>query len=218
MALAIFDLDNTLLNGDSDNAWGAFVSQVDFVDSAFHAAENERFNDDYLRGELDIHAYGEFVMGPIKAMGNSKFDALHARFMSEVVPDLLQDNAKALINFHKERGDTLLVITATNRLIVEPIVKLLGIDNLLATDPEVVDGEFTGKIAGIPCYQEGKVERLELWKSEQTETFDHQVFYSDSFNDLPLLNASDEAIAVDPDETLMAAAQAAGWLVISLRD
>jgi len=217
MALAIFDLDNTLLNGDSDNAWGEFVSQTEQVDSSSHAQLNERFNDDYLRGELDIHAYCEFVMGPIQSMGAQQFDALHQRFMAEVVPSLLQDNAIELINFHKARGDTLLVITATNRLIVEPIVSLLGIDNLLATDPEMVDGQYTGKIDGTPCYQEGKVERLEQWKAAQTEVFDHQVFYSDSFNDLPLLNASDEAIAVDPDDTLMAAAQAAGWMVISLR-
>lgn len=218
MALAIFDLDNTLLNGDSDNEWGAFVATSGLVDADAHNLANAKFYDDYKRGELDIHEYGEFVLAPLVALSDQQLAAMHDQFMATEVPKLLQDNASKLIQFHKDRGDTLLVITATNRLIVEPIVKLLGIDNLLATDPEIIDGKLTGKLAGTPCYQDGKVERLAQWQAEHGLNFDHTVFYSDSFNDLPLLNAADEAIAVDPDDTLMAAAQAAGWMVISLRD
>ncbi len=218
MALAIFDLDNTLLNGDSDNEWGEFIAESGLVDPEQHAKANAQFYDDYKRGELDIYKYGEFVLSSLVDLSNEQLAAMHQQFMRTRVPALLQDNAQQLIQFHKDRGDTLLVITATNRIIVDPIVKLLGIDNLLATDPEYVDGKLTGRLAGIPCYQEGKVDRLNEWIEQTGIDAEHIVFYSDSFNDLPLLNAADEAIAVDPDETLMAAAQAAGWMVISLRD
>ncbi len=217
MQLAIFDLDNTLLAGDSDYTWGTFLVEKGVVDKAVYEAENERFYQEYQNKTLDIFEYQAFVLAPLMTLNKEKRDALHAEFMTTCIAPLRQAKADALIAKHKQQGDTLLVITATNRFIAGPIVSMLGIDHVLATEPEVIDEEFTGRIVGDPCFQEGKIKRLEQWLKEQNETFSEMVFYSDSINDAPLLEFVETAIAVDPDDKLTALAQEKSWPIISLR-
>ena len=166
---------------------------------------------------MDILAYLEFSLAPLAATSMEELAALHLKFMQQIISPLRLPKAEALIEQHRQAGDRLLVITSTNRFIVEPICQALGIDELLATDPEIIDGRYTGKIVGTPTYQEGKVERLKLWLSENNETLAGSYFYSDSINDLPLLLEVDKPVAVDPDDALSAEATSRGWDIISLR-
>ena len=217
MALAIFDLDNTLIAGDSDHGWGEFLVANDKVDANHYQKMNDQFYADYEAGCLDILAYLEFSLAPLAATSMEELAALHLKFMQQIISPLRLPKAEALIEQHRQAGDRLLVITSTNRVIVEPICQALGIDELLATDPEIIDGRYTGKIVGTPTYQEGKVERLKLWLSENNETLEGSYFYSDSINDLPLLLEVDKPVAVDPDDSLSAEAASRGWDIISLR-
>ena len=217
MALAIFDLDNTLIAGDSDHGWGEFLVANGKVDPNHYQKMNDRFYADYEAGCLDIMAYLAFSLAPLAATSMEELAALHLKFMQQIISPLRLPKAEALIEQHRQAGDRLLVITSTNRFIVEPICQALGIDELLATDPEIIDGRYTGKIVGTPTYQEGKVERLKLWLSEQNETLEGSYFYSDSINDLPLLLEVDKPVAVDPDNSLIAEAASRGWEIISLR-
>ena len=217
MALAIFDLDNTLIAGDSDHGWGEFLVANDKVDANHYQRMNDQFYVDYEAGCLDILAYLEFSLAPLAAISMEELAALHLKFMQQIISPLRLPKAEALIEQHRQAGDRLLVITSTNRFIVEPICQALGIDELLATDPEIIDGRYTGKIVGTPTYQEGKVERLKLWLSENNETLAGSYFYSDSINDLPLLLEVDKPVAVDPDDALSAEATSRGWDIISLR-
>ncbi|MGY8849750.1 MAG: histidinol-phosphatase [Pseudomonadales bacterium] len=217
MALAIFDLDNTLIAGDSDHGWGEFLVANDKVDANHYQRMNDQFYVDYEAGCLDILAYLEFSLAPLAATSMEELAALHLKFMQQIISPLRLPKAEALIEQHRQAGDRLLVITSTNRFIVEPICQALGIDELLATDPEIIDGRYTGKIVGTPTYQEGKVERLKLWLSENNETLAGSYFYSDSINDLPLLLEVDKPVAVDPDDALSAEATSRGWDIISLR-
>jgi len=217
MALAIFDLDNTLIAGDSDHGWGEFLVANDKVDANHYQRMNDQFYVDYEAGCLDILAYLEFSLAPLAATSMEELAALHLKFMQQIISPLRLPKAEALIEHHRQAGDRLLVITSTNRFIVEPICQALGIDELLATDPEIIDGRYTGKIVGTPTYQEGKVERLKLWLSENNETLEGSYFYSDSINDLPLLLEVDKPVAVDPDDSLSAEAASRGWDIISLR-
>ena len=217
MALAIFDLDNTLIAGDSDHGWGEFLVANDKVDANHYQRMNDQFYVDYEAGCLDILAYLEFSLAPLAATSLEELAALHLKFMQQIISPLRLPKAEALIEQHRQAGDRLLVITSTNRFIVEPICQALGIDELLATDPEIIDGRYTGKIVGTPTYQEGKVERLKLWLSENNETLAGSYFYSDSINDLPLLLEVDKPVAVDPDDALSAEATSRGWDIISLR-
>jgi|TARA_B110000977_G_scaffold44932_1_gene61131 HAD superfamily hydrolase (TIGR01490 family) len=217
MALAIFDLDNTLIAGDSDHGWGEFLVANDKVDANHYQRMNDQFYVDYEAGCLDILAYLEFSLAPLAATSMEELAALHLKFMQQIISPLRLPKAEALIEQHRQAGDRLLVITSTNRFIVEPICQALGIDELLATDPEIIDGRYTGKIVGTPTYQEGKVERLKLWLSENNETLAGSYFYSDSINDLPLLLEVDKPVAVDPDDSLSAEAASRGWDIISLR-
>ncbi|MEJ6773683.1 MAG: HAD family hydrolase [Porticoccaceae bacterium] len=217
MALAIFDLDNTLIAGDSDHGWGKFLVANDKVDANHYQRMNDQFYVDYEAGCLDILAYLEFSLAPLAATSMEELAALHLKFMQQIISPLRLPKAEALIEQHRQAGDRLLVITSTNRFIVEPICQALGIDELLATDPEIIDGRYTGKIVGTPTYQEGKVERLKLWLSENNETLAGSYFYSDSINDLPLLLEVDKPVAVDPDDALSAEATSRGWDIISLR-
>jgi HAD superfamily hydrolase (TIGR01490 family) len=170
MALAIFDLDNTLIAGDSDHGWGEFLVAKNKVDRNHYQKMNDRFYVDYEAGCLDILAYLEFSLAPLAATPMAELAQLHLEFMQQVIAPLRLPKADALIEKHRLAGDRLLVITSTNRFIVEPICHALGIDELLATDPEIVDGRYSGKIVGVPTYQAGKVERLNLWLSEHNET------------------------------------------------
>ena len=217
MALAIFDLDNTLIAGDSDHGWGEFLVANDKVDANHYQRMNDQFYVDYEAGCLDILAYLEFSLAPLAATSMEELAVLHLKFMQQIISPLRLPKAEALIEQHRQAGDRLLVITSTNRFIVEPICQALGIDELLATDPEIIDGRYTGKIVGTPTYQEGKVERLKLWLSENNETLAGSYFYSDSINDLPLLLEVDKPVAVDPDDALSAEATSRGWDIISLR-
>ncbi len=217
--LALFDLDNTLLAGDSDHAWGEFLIKQQLVDESSHRQKNDSFYQDYLDGELDIHAYVAFTLGPILSYSADERAKLHEQFLQQAVQPLLIDKAFDLVNAHKEQGDYTIIITATNSFITAPIAQLFGVEQLLATDVEMVDGRLSGRIAGIPCYQEGKVDKLNLWlKNSDTElTLANSIFYSDSINDLPLLEQVAEPIAVDPDEQLAKISAEKAWQLLSLR-
>jgi HAD superfamily hydrolase (TIGR01490 family) len=217
MTLAIFDLDNTLIAGDSDHLWGQFVCEQGLVDSASFARDNERFYRDYQAGSLDIDAYLRFALGPLKGRSPEELAPLHRRFMLEKIEPILLPQALGLINSHRRQGHRLLVITATNHFITRPIVDALGIADLLACEAGMSEGRYTGEPIGIPSYHSGKVVRLQAWLQEQQLDLAGSWFYSDSHNDLPLLERVDYAVAVDPDPTLKARARESGWPIISLR-
>ncbi len=217
MTLAIFDLDNTLIAGDSDHSWGEFLCNKGYVDADHYRSTNDRFYDDYCRGELDIYAYQRFALEPLKGKTPAQMAERHAEFMREAIEPLWLPKAEALLQQHRDEGHFLLIITATNRFITEPIAHKLGVDDLIATDPELVDGIYTGEISGTPCYQHGKVERLEQWLKDNTHNLSGSYFYSDSHNDLPLLEQIDHPVAVDADEKLATVAREKGWKSISLR-
>ena len=218
MALAIFDLDNTLIAGDSDHSWGEFLVAEQRVDAQEFQKINDQFYADYVAGSLDIFAYLEFSLQPLSKIPKPELRELHTKFMQQVIEPMQLPRARALLQRHRDAGDRLLIITSTNRFIVEPICHSLGVTELLATDPEVIDGHYTGKISGTPTYQEGKVIRLWEWLKEQGETLEGSWFYSDSINDLPLLLEVDNPIAVDPCDALKEQAEARQWSILSLRD
>ncbi len=217
MTLAIFDLDNTLLTGDSDHSWGQWVCDAGLVDTASYSRRNEAFFADYQRGDLDIEAYLRFALSPLKNQNIQTAAQWHDKFMAERVLPMVHAPARELIEKHRRMGDTLLVITATNAFITRPIIELFGIEHLLACEAEVVDGHYTGEPLGIPTYREGKVQRLQLWCDEYDESVDGAWFYSDSHNDLPLLEVVDHPVVVDPDDRLRQIAGERQWPVISLR-
>ena len=217
MTLAIFDLDNTLLGGDSDNLWGEFVCEQGLVDSADFAQRNAQFYADYQAGTLDIDAYLRFALSALKGKPAATLASWHLAFMDSKIKPILLPKAAALLEDHRQRGHELLVITATNRFITEPIVALLGLEHLVACEGEIVDGVYTGEPSGVPSYHAGKVTRLHDWLDGRDTTLDGAWFYSDSHNDLPLLELVDNPVAVDPDDTLRARAVELGWPVISLR-
>lgn len=218
MSLAIFDLDNTLIADDSDYLWGQFLVDQGIVDKNLYESANAKFYDDYKQGSLDIVEFLNFSLQPLADNEPGQLYQWRSQFIAQVIKPLLLKPAQQLVDKHKSRGDTILVITATNRFVTEPIVQLYGIENLLATTPEFVDGRYTGGFQGIPCFREGKVKLLEAWLENSTETMQDSWFYSDSHNDLPLLKLVDNPVAVDPDEKLSEFAQAANWPIISLRN
>jgi len=218
LSLAIFDLDNTLLADDSDYLWGRFLVTLGVVDGEWYEKENQRFYDDYKSGKLDIFEFLSFALAPLAEHDMETLDSWHARFMDECIHPVMLSKAQALVDKHRAAGDTLLIITATNHFVTAPIAASYGINNLLATDPEMVDGRFTGKVSGTPCFREGKVERLKEWLVEHPHDLSEASFYSDSLNDLPLLSMVGHPVAVDADDTLRAHAEQVGWQQISLRD
>lgn len=217
MSLAIFDLDNTLIAGDSDHLWGEFIIEQGLVDADAYRRQNDRFFADYQKGQLDIVAYLNFALAPLAAIDAPRLALLHAQFVQSKIQPILLPKAQALVARHRANGDTLLVITATNRFITEPIVRLYGIELLLASEPEVVNGCYSGRATGVPCYQEGKVTRLWSWLRETGHSLDGSYFYSDSFNDIPLLKQVDQPVAVDPDARLAEFAREHQIPIISLR-
>lgn len=217
MALAIFDLDNTLLNGDSDYLWGEFLAENNHVDGASYRQTNQHFYDQYLAGTMDIF---EFLAFQLKPLADNTLADLHRwrdRYLTEKIDPIILPAARDLIAKHQQQGDTLLIISATNSFITAPIAAKFGIAHLIATEPELIDGHYTGKVTGTPSYQQGKVERLQAWLTSQHQTLEDSYFYSDSHNDLPLLNLVEHPIAVDPDLKLGTIAQQQGWEIISLR-
>ena len=217
MTLAIFDLDNTLIGGDSDNLWGEFVCEQGLVDSEDFAQRNAQFYADYQAGTLDIDAYLRFALSALKGKPAATLASWHRAFMDSKIKPILLPKATTLLEDHRQRGHELLVITATNRFITEPIVALLGLEHLVACEGEIVNGVYTGEPSGVPSYHAGKVTRLYDWLDERDTTLDGAWFYSDSHNDLPLLELVDNPVAVDPDDTLRVRAGELGWPVISLR-
>ena len=218
MALAIFDLDNTLLGGDSDHAWGEFACEQGLVDVAGFAERNDAFYRDYLAGSLDIDAYMRHALSPLIGQPPETIARWHLQFMQDKVEPMLLPRADALLARHRRQGDQLIIVTATNRYVTEPIARRLGVTELLASEGEIVDGMYTGEPSGIPSYGAGKVTRLQSWLSQQQQDLAGSYFYSDSHNDLPLLSLVEHPVAVDADATLREHAQARGWPVISLRD
>ena len=220
MNLALFDLDNTLLAGDSDFQWAQFLIEQRVLDREVYEAQNVEFYEQYKSGTLDIHEFLDFQLKPLSRHPRSQLDAWHSEFMKERILPLITPDARELINKHMLGRDLCIIITATNRFVTAPIARELGITNLIATDAEQRDGQYTGRVSGLPCFREGKITRLESWLDEHNLTwlsFQESWFYSDSLNDLPLLNKVTHPVAVDPDATLKAHAEKKGWPIISLR-
>ena len=218
MSLAIFDLDNTLLSIDSDHAWGEFLLEQGAVDPVAYREANERFMADYNAGTLDMAAFLEMALKPLADNSPEQLSAWHQQFMvSKIEPNILP-KAEELLARHRTKGDTLLIITATNRFITAPIAERLGVDHLIAVNPEVKNGRYTGRVSGVPSFREGKVTRLEKWLEDQDLTMEGAWFYSDSHNDLPLLEIVEHPVAVDPDDTLREIATQRQWRIMSLRD
>ncbi|GAB2197603.1 histidinol-phosphatase [Sessilibacter sp. MAH4] len=217
MSLAIFDLDNTLIRGDSDHAFGEYLADQGLVDSEVFRAQNNRFYQQYLDGTLNIFEYSEFALQIVAGKTAQELAHLQRDFFSQKIESMFLPKAKALIERHRNEGDDLLIITATNRFVTQPIATWLGITQLLATEPEIVEEKYTGKITGVPCFQDGKVKRLYNWLEEYSGDLTGSYFYSDSFNDLPLLSIVENPIAVDPDDRLKQHALAHGWKITSLR-
>ena len=215
--LALFDLDNTLLAGDSDFEWAQFLIEQGVLDREVYEARNQGFYDEYRAGTLDIHAFLDFQLKPLSRHPRALLDAWHREFMDRKIRPIVRQKARGLIARHG--ADLRAVITATNSFVTAPIAHELGIEHLIATDPEEIDGEFTGAVRGTPCFREGKVARLEAWLSSRgtsLEAFEGSWFYSDSLNDLALLERVTHPVAVDPDDALRAHAASRGWPVISL--
>ena len=220
MNLALFDLDNTILAGDSDYNWSRFLIQEGYLDGAIHAEKNEKFYADYKAGTLDIYAFVEFQFKPLARNPRTVLNQLLKKYVEEVIKPMITEKARALVKRHQEEGDLIIVITATNSFITKPIAELFGIENLIGTDPEEKEGEFTGKVSGLPSFKEGKVTRLEAWlkgKNLSLASFEKSYFYSDSHNDLPLMQKVTHPVAVDSDDILSEYAQSKGWPQISLR-
>ncbi|MBX9810722.1 MAG: HAD-IB family hydrolase [Burkholderiales bacterium] len=217
MKLVLFDLDNTLLAGDSDFEWAQFLIEQGVLDREVYEARNQDFYDQYKAGTLDIFEFLNFQLKPLSRHPRAVLDAWHREFMARRIRPMIRESARALVERH--RGDLRVVITATNSFVTAPIAREFGIGHLIATEPESRDGEFTGNVSGVPCFREGKVRRLEDWLARQGRTmgsFDQSWFYSDSLNDLPLLSRVTHPVAVDPDATLRAHAEQHGWPIISL--
>ncbi|UZE95743.1 histidinol-phosphatase [Alkalimarinus alittae] len=217
MTLAIFDLDNTLIAGDSDHAWGQFLADKGIVNAEEYEKANDQFYQDYLSGKLDMTRYLEFSLAPLAAHPMTSLLQWREQFVNERIKPLMLNKAEALVRSHREQGHYILIITATNRFVTEPIAELLGVDHLIATDPEIIDNRYTGAISGIPSFKEGKVTRLNNWLKEQQYSLEGSYFYSDSHNDLPLLEIVDTPVAVDADEKLTSHAMQNNWKIISLR-
>ncbi len=217
MTLAIFDLDNTLLAGDSDYLWGRFLIEQGVVPHDQYEHDNQRYYDDYTRGTLDILEFLAFQLRPLAAHDPALLRQWRKGYIEQKILPVLLPKARDLIARHRNNGDTLVIVTATNRFITEPIAKLYGIDDLIATEPETVGGRYTGRVAGVPSFRAGKITRIVEWMEPRGLNLAGSWFYSDSHNDLPLLEIVDNPVAVDPDDTLTAHAETKGWPIITLR-
>jgi HAD superfamily hydrolase (TIGR01490 family) len=218
MRLALFDLDNTLLAGDSDFEWAQFLIEKGVLDREVYEARNQAFYDQYKAGTLDILEFLDFQLKPLSRHPRTQLDAWHAEFMVQKVIPMIAAGTPALLAKHA--GEAQVIVTATNSFVTGPIARYLGVEHLIATEPEQAAGEFTGRVTGTPSFKAGKVTRLEAWLAERGETWasvEASWFYSDSLNDLPLLARVHHPVAVDPDPTLRAHAEQNGWPVISLR-
>ena len=220
MRLALFDLDHTLLPLDSDYSWGQFTVGLGWRDAADFGAANERFYQAYKAGTLDIREYVRFAIAAVREQGMAQAQAAHQRYMAEVIRPVMRPAALALVQEHQRRGDTVIIVTATNAFVTRPIAQAFGVEHLIAIDLATdASGLPTGEIAGTPSFREGKIARVEQWLSDRGLGWgqvEHSVFYSDSINDLPLLERVTEPVATNPDDRLRAIAQARGWRVLDL--
>jgi HAD superfamily hydrolase (TIGR01490 family) len=217
--LALFDLDNTLLSGDSDYEWAQFLIERGVLERSQYEARNDRFFRQYQTGELDIGEFLEFQLAPLARHPREQLDEWHGEFMRTKVRPMIRPKARELVRRHLEDGHLCAIVTSTNAFITAPIARELGVDHLLATELEVKDGEFTGRPRGTPSFREGKVTRLFEWLGAHAlslASFSASWFYTDSQNDLPLLERVSHPVAVDPDNILRGEAQARGWQIISL--
>ncbi len=218
MKLALFDLDNTLLAGDSDFEWAQFLIAKGVLDREVYEARNLAFYEQYKAGTLNIHEFLDFQLKPLSRHPRAQLDAWHAEFMQSRILPMIAPGTAALLARHAAHERV--IVTATNRFVTAPIARHLGVAQLIATEPEEVDGEFTGRVVGTPAFREGKVIRVTAWlqaRGLRWADVEESWFYSDSFNDLPLLERVSHPVAVDPDDRLRAHALAHGWPVISLR-
>ena len=219
--LALFDLDNTLLSGDSDYEWAQFLIERGVLERVHYEAKNDRFFREYKAGRLDIHEFLDFQLAPLALHPREQLDAWHAEFMRTRVKPMVRSKGLDLVRSHLRQGDLCAIVTSTNSFITAPIAREFGLEHLLATELELRDGRFTGKPSGVPCFRQGKVTRLAEWLGGGGRTlasFEASWFYSDSQNDLPLLERVTNPVAVDPDEILREEAAVRGWPVISLAD
>lgn len=218
MALVLFDLDNTLIQGDSDHAWGEFLASQGAVDAHTYHRRNQEFFEDYMEGRLDAYAYLRFALQPLSSIPTEQLLKLRETFMRDVISEFELPKAKRLVKQHLAEGHRCVIITSTNRFVAEPIATSLGIADLICSEPEIKNGCYTGDFIGVPCYREGKIDCLADWMKGQDETMTNSWFYSDSHNDLPLLRQVAKPIAVDPDDKLREVANELDWRIISLRD
>jgi len=218
--LALFDLDNTLLTGDSDYEWGQFMCDQGVVDRAAYEAQNRKYYEQYKAGTLDIHEFLGFALRPLASHTAGELERWHAQFMRARILPMITPAARTLVRRHLQAGELCAVITATNSFVTAPIAREFGIDHLIATEPERRNGRFTGRVAGTPCFRDGKLVRLDEWLAglgRRLADFEASTCYSDSHNDLALLERMTRPVAVDPDETLAREAARRGWERISLR-
>ena len=217
--LALFDLDNTLLEGDSDHAWGEFLISNSLVEEKAHRDKNDHFYDQYKQGALDIHGYVAFTLEPVMQLDRIQRTQLLAEFMKQSVEPIILDKGRELVRTHLNAGDFCIIITATNEFISTPIATLFNADLIIATELQISNDMYNGKISGQPCYQDGKVSKLNAWLDQQETRFNlsDAVFYSDSINDLPLLQEVATPVAVDPDQRLLEKAESEGWRILTLR-
>lgn len=218
MTLAIFDLDHTLLDGDSDYLWGEFMVENQIVDEERYRSRNEKFYQDYQRGELDNDRYLEFCLQPLTLHSIDNLHRWRSDFVKTWIEPIIAPGSRALLDIHRSRGDTMMIISATNLFITAPIAELLDIPYILSTEPEVVDNRYTGRYLGTPTYMEGKVIALEAWLANSSHNLEGSYFYSDSINDLALLEQVSFPVAVNPDEKLSLIAKQRDWRVMDLRD
>ncbi len=216
--LVLFDLDNTLLAGDSDFAWGVFLCDAGLVKQDEYRRRNEVFRQQYQAGQLDVGAYLRFALAPLAAIPPARLTALHKEFMAAHIEPMITQASLALVEKHRRAGDLTVIITATNRFITGPIAARFGVAHLIATEPERRDGRFTGEVAGTPCFREGKLTCLQQWLDRARPEYGKSWCYSDSYNDLPLLSWADKPVVVDGDSKLRTHAAAENWPVMSLRD
>jgi len=220
MNLAIFDLDNTLLDGDSDYNWGLYLVKKGYLDESKYKEQNQKFFEEYQAGKLDIFAFAEFQFRFLKNNTRKFLNDVRSDYINEIIKPMILKKAVDLVNQHKEAGDRLLIITATNSFITKPIGELFGIDELIGTDPEENEGEFTGKVKGTPSFKEGKVTRLFDWLGEKNlklADFEKTFFYSDSHNDLALLEVVTNPVVVNGDKILLEKAQEKNWPTLKLK-
>nr|WP_216862005.1 HAD family hydrolase [Polynucleobacter sp. UK-Gri1-W3] len=221
--LALFDLDHTLLPCDSDYEWGQFLARIGVVDSEYYARQNERFYQDYKDGKLDIHEFLRFALKPLSEHSRAQLKEWHDAFMKEVINGQLRQQAIDLVKRHQDAGDLCCVITATNSFVTRPIVESFGIEHLIATEPATADNHplanYTGEVKGVPNFREGKIQNLHDWLASQKlslDTLPYSYFYSDSMNDLPLLEKVSHPVATNPDDRLRNEAKQRNWPILEL--